>query len=356
MDKTLVEMLHISNLEIADRLKILNLTPEELDLLSGYKPIVEACAETVVEQFYEVQATHDEVTLLIGDAETMRRLRNALRRYVVELFSGYYDHEYVNNRLRIGLVHKRIGVEPKFYLAGMLTLKSVLTETLASHETDSERLQKSLLALDKLLHFDTTLVFDTYIHTVVTEVENVKKRAILYANELEEKNKLLGTYAERDSLTDILNIRGMQKILRREIAMAQRRKSVLSVIYIDVDDFKQVNDTKGHAKGDEILVDLAKCITENMRSADYACRIGGDEFCVILPDCDLAGAFAIADLIQDAFSQRYPNNTISIGVSETGHQEYKDETRLLHEADEKMYADKSAKKEQKSAAAQDAAE
>ena len=83
MDKTLVEMLHISNLEIADRLKILNLSREELDLLSGYKPIIEACAETIVEQFYEIESAHDEVALIIGDVETMRRLRNALRRYVI---------------------------------------------------------------------------------------------------------------------------------------------------------------------------------------------------------------------------------------------------------------------------------
>lgn len=344
MEKTLVEMLQFSSLEIADRLKILNLSAEELSLLTEYRPMIEACAETIVEEFYETQTTHTEVASIIGDAETMRRLRNALRRYVVELFCGEYDHEYVNNRLRIGLVHKRIGVEPKFYLAGTLTLKSLITEVLESHETDEEKLQEVEAALEKLLQFDTTLIFDTYIHSVVTEVENAKQRAITYANELEEKNRLLNTYAHRDPLTDVLNTSGMQTVLRREVSMAQRRDSQLSVIYIDIDNFKQINDKKGHTRGDEVLVGLAKCISENIREVDFVCRVSGDEFCVILPDCDEDGATTTVERIQETFEMEFPDCTFSSGISASSQYEYYDENRLVRDADERMYEDKLNKK------------
>jgi hypothetical protein len=84
---------------------------------------IEPHIDALVDKFYTLQTGITEIALLIGDADTLTRLRAAQRRYILDLFSGLYDLEYVNNRLRIGLVHKRIGVEPKLYLAAINTLK-----------------------------------------------------------------------------------------------------------------------------------------------------------------------------------------------------------------------------------------
>lgn len=70
----------------------------------------------IVDEFYQRQVEDEEISLLIGDASTLNRLSNAQRKYIIDLFSGTYDSEYVNNRLRISMVHKHIGVEPKLYL------------------------------------------------------------------------------------------------------------------------------------------------------------------------------------------------------------------------------------------------
>lgn len=340
IDKSLVEKMRINEIEITDRLNLLNLSADELELLSEYKSFVEGQIEGIVEEFYHRQTSFAEIAMVIGDMETMRRLRNALRRYIIELFAGYYDTEYVNSRLRIGLVHKRIGVEPKLFIAGSHSIKVILTRLFNEHIQEKDKLNQVLQAIDKLLHFDMSLVFETYIETMVEEVENAKRRLESYATALEEKSRLLEMHAERDPLTDLFNKRSMQKVIKREIRMAQRRHTILSLIYIDVDRFKYINDTYGHARGDEILIAVARCIAESIRVSDFPFRIGGDEFCVILPDCDNPSASTIAGNIVAALEKVHPDVTLSIGISETGTQDYLNEEQLLHEADRRMYEHK----------------
>ena len=124
---------------------------------------------------------------MIGDMETLQRLRNAQRKYVLDLFAGIYDSEYVNNRLRIGMIHKRIGVEPKLYLSAVKTLKDILFKMLKAEISDEQELSAVLDGLDKLLYFDTTLVFDAYIDSLVKEVKTEKNKTGKYAAELEKK-------------------------------------------------------------------------------------------------------------------------------------------------------------------------
>ncbi|MCW5211307.1 hypothetical protein VU04_00140 [Desulfobulbus sp. TB] len=111
--------------------------------------------------FYEKQTSFEEIALIIGDADTLKRLITAQKKYIINLFSGKYDLEYVNNRLRIGLVHKRIGVEPKYYLSALKTLKDILTNIISNDISDNEVKKTTCDALDKILCFDTELVFDT---------------------------------------------------------------------------------------------------------------------------------------------------------------------------------------------------
>lgn len=85
----------------------------------------------------------------------------AQRRYVLDLFSVECDHNYINNRLRIGLVHKRIGVEPKLYLSAIYTLKSLLIEVPGNLIEEADKSAHTKNALEKSIYLDITLVFDT---------------------------------------------------------------------------------------------------------------------------------------------------------------------------------------------------
>ena len=101
-DQTLLEQMKISDVNIASRMDLLLLSKEELEILSASQKIIDENIDIIVEEFYEAQLGNEEISLVIGDADTLQRLHNAQRRYVIDLFSGHYDREYVNNRLRIG--------------------------------------------------------------------------------------------------------------------------------------------------------------------------------------------------------------------------------------------------------------
>ena len=88
--------------------------------------------------------------------------------------------------------------------------------------------------------------------------------------------------ADNDSLCPVFNRRAFEREIRREIALAARFRTPLSVIYIDLDHFKQVNDVFGHAAGDEVLVRIAELLLRNTRETDIVGRLGGDEFGIVL--------------------------------------------------------------------------
>ncbi|MCK5819337.1 MAG: GGDEF domain-containing protein [Psychromonas sp.] len=201
--------------------------------------------------------------------------------------------------------------------------------------------------LDKLLYFDTTLVFDTYIDCLLKEVESAKNKAERYAHSLEDKvaerTQQLKELSQCDPLTDIYNQRAMFDFLRRELLMAKRNQTKLSVIYFDIDKFKLINDKEGHLKGDEVLKAISGFLLQTIRETDLACRYGGDEFCVILPDCDAENAQLICGKIINHFVNKYPNYSLSMGVSETGGDKWCLGEEIIRQADEKMYFAKKEK-------------
>jgi diguanylate cyclase (GGDEF)-like protein len=130
--------------------------------------------------------------------------------------------------------------------------------------------------------------------------------------------------ATHDPLTNLWNRKGILEIMRREVGRASRSGSPLSVIMLDLDYFKQTNDTYGHPVGDALLVELANRMQDSIRVYDAVGRIGGDEFLIVLPECDTEAALYLAERIRknlalsnsvlprDAFSV-----TASLGVAST---------------------------------------
>ena len=173
-EKTLVEQMKISDLEINRRIELLNLTSEDFKVLTDNKLFIDENIDLIINSFSKQLTQIDEISLIIGDADTLKRLTASLRKYILDLFCGCYDSEYVDNRLHIGIVHKRIGVEPKLYLSAVRMLKNILMSKLSSAIEDERKLSSTLNALDKLLYFDVTLVFDTYIGSLVGEIEDAK--------------------------------------------------------------------------------------------------------------------------------------------------------------------------------------
>lgn len=122
----------------------------------------------------------------------------------------------------------------------------------------------------------------------------------------------------KDPLTKLYNRRYLDETLARECSRAQRNNKSLSVLVMDIDHFKKVNDTYGHDAGDAVLVAFAKLIQQNIRKEDIACRLGGEEFVLVLPDATMEQAVARAEKICDAtraMSIKHHRETLSVTVS-----------------------------------------
>ena len=135
---------------------------------------------------------------------------------------------------------------------------------------------------------------------------------------LEKQSKELLDMATIDPLTGLLNRRELDNRASRLLSQAQRNKSSVAVMIIDIDDFKKINDTYGHAFGDDVLKHLGKSLLKSHRKHDVVARYGGEEFVLVLPDTDDANALNAAEKIRCDIETTEINGiniTVSIGLS-----------------------------------------
>ena len=161
--------------------------------------------------------------------------------------------------------------------------------------------------------------------------------------------KQLAERARRDSLTDLPNRGWMSHELDRMVSEARRYGSSLSVVMMDLDDFKAVNDRWGHGAGDELVKAFADTLRGWVRSADLPARYGGDEFAVVMPHTNLSAAVQMARRLRDEFARiedhrNESRTTFSAGVAELGEEGTADS--ILKRADRGLYEAKSRGKDQ----------
>jgi len=188
----------------------------------------------------------------------------------------------------------------------------------------------------------------------VRELEELALRAgpaIENARRFREARQL----ADLDALTGLHNRRYFHETLAREVARAQRYERRLALIVFDLDDFKAINDRIGHLSGDAVLAEVAERVRDVVRSADVACRVGGDEFAVILPESALGDADQLYRRLQNAVSSRAVSQAgrlfLSAWIAELKPED--DATSFFERADEALYRAKESGKGQVVAADKD---
>jgi len=159
----------------------------------------------------------------------------------------------------------------------------------------------------------------------------------------------LYTLATKDQLTGVLNRRSFEELLGREVLRAIEHNLPLSVIMIDIDHFKQYNDTYGHLQGDVALKTVTRVVESNSRTEDFVARYGGEEFIVVLPGIKIAKAVEIAEKMRKSVAdakiaasskdipEGFEKATISLGVASLRKEGIKD---MLERADKALYAAK----------------
>jgi diguanylate cyclase (GGDEF)-like protein/PAS domain S-box-containing protein len=132
---------------------------------------------------------------------------------------------------------------------------------------------------------------------------------------MEKQTAQLQSASKIDFLSDVLNRRGLRERLEYEARRMVRTRRPLSVILLDIDHFKKINDTYGHLIGDDVLAQVAVTLKKSVRNTDIVGRYGGEEFLVILPECDMAGALKIAEKVRAVIRMMEFTAGISVSIS-----------------------------------------
>jgi diguanylate cyclase (GGDEF)-like protein len=147
--------------------------------------------------------------------------------------------------------------------------------------------------------------------------------------------------SERDALTGLLNRRALAPLLQREALRLRRNDTAYALLMIDIDHFKAINDQHGHAVGDAALVKLSEVLRQSTREVDHIARLGGEEFCILLPNSDLEGAMRLAERVHAAVREACWDDlersiTVSVGVA-VAHTADETPQAVLERADQALY-------------------
>jgi rsbT co-antagonist protein RsbR len=150
--------------ELASRRFYFQLTDEDLSRLAALRPFAEKHNDEIVDAFYnELLLKHPESRLFFTDKAALQRAVTAQKRYFLELFSGVCDLDYMENRLRVGTTHQRIGVAPKWYLGAYAHYLRLISERFFAEQGTTPESQEMVRSIQKIIFFDMAIAIETYI-------------------------------------------------------------------------------------------------------------------------------------------------------------------------------------------------
>jgi diguanylate cyclase (GGDEF)-like protein len=289
---------------------------------TGHAVEVAESGQEAMELCHELKASSREISVVISDFimpgmrgdELLVRLHEVSPRTIKIMLTGQSDLEGVKRTINEANLYRFL--EKPFNNADLvLTVKSAMHVyrqgiALTERTEELERINKNLEAI-------------------------VAERT----GELIEKNKQLETLSISDRLTGLYNRLKLDQVLEEELARNKRGSSGFSVILLDVDHFKSVNDTFGHQVGDQVLIVIAKILKEGIREVDVVGRWGGEEFLIVCSETDQDGARVLAEKMRAAIAAcAFPvvgTKTSSFGVAALRAQETVD--ALIARADSALY-------------------
>jgi diguanylate cyclase (GGDEF)-like protein len=185
----------------------------------------------------------------------------------------------------------------------------------------------------------------------IQELQQEARQRIAQRETVLERNiAALRNQVVRDPLTGLYNRRLLDQLLPQLIQQSHAEHKPLTLLMIDVDHFKKLNDTQGHAAGDEMLKSIGQIIQSTIRQGDIGCRCGGDEFVVILPGCNFEQSRRVSDRLESlvhSLTETYKvaqRPRLSIGTCSTDELKEVNAVNLLKAADERLYKNKEARK------------
>ncbi|MDX5536435.1 diguanylate cyclase, partial [Escherichia coli] len=235
-------------------------------------------------EFYRIVRIDPHAEEFLSNEQVERQLKSAMERWIINVLSAQVDdvERLIQIQHTVAEVHARIGIPVEIVEMGFRVLKKILYPVIFSSDySAAEKLQVYHFSINSI---DITRNLNNRSLRVkfLLQIRNTVSQIITLLRELFEE--VSRHEVGMDVLTKLLNRRFLPTIFKREIAHANRTGTPLSVLIIDVDKFKEINDTWGHNTGDEILRKVSQAFYDNVRSSDYVFRYGGDEFIIVLTE------------------------------------------------------------------------
>ena len=171
-------------------------------------------------------------------------------------------------------------------------------------------------------------------------LEEVTKKYDYFILKQDQMIKQTYDMATKDKLTTLYNRQYLEDYAKQAFDRMQRHNHVLILIFIDIDNFKYVNDTFGHNMGDEILINTANILRRNLKGKDIIGRFGGDEFVVAIENCNKECATTTLKKIQEDINNFFKTYNVTTSIGVAFYPEINDYNKLLKAADKKMYKSK----------------
>lgn len=323
--------------EIQVRRAFLNLQADDhhnLDILRG---LIAEEVDGIIAEFYAHLAEFAELRRFVADPMLHEHLKQTQRQYLLSLGQGADKPAYFEDRLRIGRTHERVGLPPKWYLGAYATLFDAIARRLANRFAgQAQELASLLTTLQKIFTLDSSLAIEMYHQASLQRLDAMVRQ-------LTEAQKQLQKLSRIDGLTQVYNRAYLMEVLEREFQRSQRFRRAFSLLFIDLDHFKRINDRHGHACGDAVLQQSVHMIQGMLRAADVLGRYGGEEFLVGLVEMAESTAEHVAQRIRVQVGRRpieaEGNSvalTLSVGVASLSPETERLE-ELLRRADRALY-------------------
>ncbi|MSP81827.1 MAG: diguanylate cyclase [Alphaproteobacteria bacterium] len=265
--------------------------------------------DAILDHFYEHLTAFPELAQILDSPGQIARLKRTQGDYLLSLGRGMGTADYTGSRMRIGLAHDRVGLAPRWYIGAYAKLAELIGEyLLADLGHDPPRLIRCMATLRKAIQVDSILAVEAYHHAGVSRQEALLAKVNLASRQLEE-------LVRTDELTGVLTRRSLLDALESECGRARRFRHPLTVLFIDIDRFKAINDLYGHVSGDKVLRFVARSLRESVRPADIVGRYGGEEFVVGLVECRLPEARLIAERMRARVETEARELTVGIAVT-----------------------------------------
>jgi diguanylate cyclase (GGDEF)-like protein len=254
---------------------------------------------------------------------------------LLEIDDNSFDIEYINRLLSDEKEFQfcKNKYKHRFYT---IILRSITHESFENNKAEQyfKNILKHLDSLNKHLDRDVGIVvasidYLSNIKNIIDEPKIIEEKKSEFIAETSTKDELTGLY-----LRDVFDV-----FLTKLIDENKRNSEELSLLMIDIDDFKKVNDNYGHQKGDEVLSKVGDILNDTVREMDFAARYGGEELCIIMPNTNEKNASLIANRIREKISKVNFDEfsiTVSIGVSQLNENITSSENLILY-ADKALY-------------------